>query len=200
MQLIEPSQIISFSGKKGSGKSTAADYIARKYGYTKLSFATPLKELCDKLILALADRLYSSDYSIAEWCYKYYKSEALRNKLELAYDHMLQNRADFLSIDEFNKTRHIYQYIGTDVCRAFNETIWVDILVKGIRPNRRYVIDDCRFKNELTIADKSFYIIKSEDSSDAHPSENSLSVSDVDHIITNRGSKQDLYRKVRKLL
>ena len=35
--------IIGFTGKAGSGKDTAADFLVREFGYTKLSWAGPLK-------------------------------------------------------------------------------------------------------------------------------------------------------------
>ncbi len=38
-----------FYGLMGSGKSTAADYVAEQHGNTKLSFATPLKEIAERI-------------------------------------------------------------------------------------------------------------------------------------------------------
>lgn len=35
--------IIGFTGKAGSGKDTCADYLVAKYGFVKLSWASPLK-------------------------------------------------------------------------------------------------------------------------------------------------------------
>lgn len=40
---------IAFIGKAGSGKTTAAQYLQREYGYSPLSIATPLKEIAEKI-------------------------------------------------------------------------------------------------------------------------------------------------------
>ena len=42
-------RIIAICGTKRSGKDVLANHIVNKYGYTKLSFAEPLKELVSKV-------------------------------------------------------------------------------------------------------------------------------------------------------
>jgi hypothetical protein len=37
--------LIAFSGRAGSGKSHASTYLAAKYGYTRVKFADPLKDM-----------------------------------------------------------------------------------------------------------------------------------------------------------
>jgi hypothetical protein len=37
--------LIGFSGKAGSGKDTSADYLVHRFGFTKMSFAGPLKAM-----------------------------------------------------------------------------------------------------------------------------------------------------------
>lgn len=39
-------QIIGIIGKKRHGKDTIADYLVSNYGYTKVSFADTLKDVC----------------------------------------------------------------------------------------------------------------------------------------------------------
>lgn len=41
--------ILGLSGKKGTGKTLAADYLVRDAGFTKVSFASKLKELSKQL-------------------------------------------------------------------------------------------------------------------------------------------------------
>ena len=41
--------IIGFSGKKGVGKTSASNYIARVYGFQPKSFATPLRDMAKGL-------------------------------------------------------------------------------------------------------------------------------------------------------
>ncbi len=38
--------IIAFTGKRGHGKSTAAEALVREHGYVHLNFADPLREVC----------------------------------------------------------------------------------------------------------------------------------------------------------
>ena len=38
--------IIGLSGKKGSGKSTVAEYLRKRYDFEELAFATALKRAC----------------------------------------------------------------------------------------------------------------------------------------------------------
>ena len=38
-------RLIAFCGYMGSGKSFAADYLIEKYGYTRVKFAGPLKDM-----------------------------------------------------------------------------------------------------------------------------------------------------------
>ena len=45
---MPPSQIIAFSGKKEAGKTVSAAYMARKFGFKVVSFATPIKLLGDQ--------------------------------------------------------------------------------------------------------------------------------------------------------
>lgn len=39
---------VMFFGKQRAGKDTAADYLVRRYGFTKISLATPLYEILEK--------------------------------------------------------------------------------------------------------------------------------------------------------
>lgn len=42
---MNPISIVAFAGPAGSGKDTAGAYLIEKYGFKKLSFATPLKNM-----------------------------------------------------------------------------------------------------------------------------------------------------------
>ena len=51
--------LIAFSGSMGTGKTSAANYLAKTHGYKKISFATKLREIAEFIMpgitLALAD-------------------------------------------------------------------------------------------------------------------------------------------------
>lgn len=42
---MNPISIVAFAGPAGSGKDTAGQYLIEKFGFKKLSFATPLKNM-----------------------------------------------------------------------------------------------------------------------------------------------------------
>jgi len=43
--------VIGFTGRKGTGKDTAAQYFVGKYGFTKVAYADVLKEAAAELPL-----------------------------------------------------------------------------------------------------------------------------------------------------
>jgi len=52
--------IVGISGKRGAGKTTAADYLVKMYGFTKVSFAALLKEQAKLLFPFSREQLYGS--------------------------------------------------------------------------------------------------------------------------------------------
>ncbi|MDX2187788.1 MAG: hypothetical protein SFV32_12705 [Opitutaceae bacterium] len=52
-------QLIAFSGPMGVGKTTAAQYLVDNYGYTRMSFADPLREMLR--VLGLTDEDFSQE-------------------------------------------------------------------------------------------------------------------------------------------
>ena len=104
--------------------------------------------------------------------------------------------------------RRMLQYVGTDVIRKQNPTLWVDfvtMILKYFRENWDYVIiPDCRFPNEITtIASNGFNTIhlrivrpnfKSPltEEQQKHPSETALDNVVPDFYIENSGTLEDL--------
>ena len=52
--------LIGLVGKKNSGKTTVADYLAEKYSFTKISIADPLKQMIVKAGLASYEEVYKT--------------------------------------------------------------------------------------------------------------------------------------------
>lgn len=110
--------------------------------------------------------------------------------------------------------RQMLQYVGTDVIRKQNPTLWVDfvsMILKYFYENWDYVIiPDCRFPNEVTaMADSGFETIhirvvrenfKSPLTKEQqmHPSETALDDVTPDYYISNSGSLQDLTNTIIK--
>lgn len=53
-------QLIGISGKSGTGKSTAADYLVKRHGYTELAFADRLKQVARMMFGFTWQQLYGS--------------------------------------------------------------------------------------------------------------------------------------------
>jgi len=47
---------IAFVGRAGSGKTTLTDYLVRKHGFAKLSFATKIKEFASQILQEPIDK------------------------------------------------------------------------------------------------------------------------------------------------
>lgn len=110
--------------------------------------------------------------------------------------------------------RQMLQYVGTDVIRKQNPTLWVDfvsMILKYFYENWDYVIiPDCRFPNEVTtMADSGFETIHIRvvrenfespltKEQQMHPSETALDDVIPDYYISNGGSLQDLTNTIIK--
>lgn len=49
--------IIGFSGKKGTGKTSAANFLSKTYGYKKVSFADKLREYSEILVPGIVSKM-----------------------------------------------------------------------------------------------------------------------------------------------
>jgi hypothetical protein len=58
--------LIGVAGVKGSGKDTIADYLVKKYGFHKRSFADPLKKACQCLFGFTDQQVNGSDKEIPD--------------------------------------------------------------------------------------------------------------------------------------
>lgn len=106
------------------------------------------------------------------------------------------------------KGRQMLQYVGTDVIRKQNPTLWVDfvaMMLKYFHENWDYVIiPDCRFPNEVTtMAENGFDMVhlrvvrpnfKSTltEEQRKHPSETALDDMIPDFYIENTGTLEEL--------
>jgi hypothetical protein len=124
--------VVGLTGYAGAGKSTAAQYLVERHGFTRLSFAAPLK----KMLLTL-DPYVSSDFD--DQCYRV--SEILDTHGETAAKKL------------FPEYRRLLQVLGTDCIRAVDENFWLNAAMGHIGDGK-YVFDDVRFPNEAAaIAD-----------------------------------------------
>lgn len=126
--------IIGLSGLIGSGKSTVADYLVDKYGFTKLAFADSLKDVCAAIFGWDRALLEGDTPESREW----------RDQPDAYWTQALQRPVT---------PRWVLQNIGTDVMRNhFDDYVWIySLYQKLLRADGNVVVTDCRFFNELDV-------------------------------------------------
>lgn len=169
--------IIILKGSAGSGKDTLANYIATKYNFKKLAFADPLKEIVS---------------IISGWNIELVKGDTKESRIFRETE----------KHEDFNLTcRQMLQKVGTDVFRYnFDDKIWIKILLKKLNNEDKFIITDCRFKNEfLDIKDKydNVFIVHIDRTTNNnisnHVSEN-IPYFDEELKINNNGTIDDLFK------
>tara|TARA_B100000497_G_scaffold5869_1_gene5823 strand:+ start:2375 stop:2941 length:567 start_codon:yes stop_codon:yes gene_type:complete len=123
-------KIIAICGAKRSGKDILANHIVNKYGYTRLSFAEPLKELV-KLIFNFSDEqvgLIDGDNEEKDTIDERWGISP-RKALQFIGTEVLQH-----------KIQELIPNIGRDY--------FANILLSKIENDKTYVISDLRFIHE----------------------------------------------------
>lgn len=114
--------IIGLTGYKGTGKTTAAEYLQDEYGFKRLNFKD-----------ALIDELL----------------EKFPTLLEKIADTYQMNVKELFTIKP-PLMRALMQEFGTDVRRADNPDYWVEKWsIAAAKEGGNIVVDDVRFFNEL---------------------------------------------------
>lgn len=178
--------IIGLLGKKRVGKDTVADYLVKSHGFTKLSFADPLKRACQELFSWNDVQIYGNEEK--EIVDKYWGITP----------------------------RQSLQYVGTELIRnqmenlipGIKDDFWVKCAMRIIdkNPNKNYVIADCRFINEVNAihaAGGSIWKISRDGvtSDDSHASETGIDeITEYEDTIQNDGTILELYKKIDELL
>jgi len=126
-------KIIGLTGKKGSGKDTLANYLIKKYNYTRLAFADPLKDSC-KIIFGLTNEQVHGN-----------KKEEIDPYWNITPRKILQ----------FVGTELYREKIG-ELLPNVGKNIWVNVIDRKLQENleNKYVITDIRFQNELDLVKK----------------------------------------------
>lgn len=208
----QKNRIIGICGSIGSGKDTAAEYLVQHHEFTRLSFATVLKDACANI--------FGWDRSMLEG--KTAEDRHIRENIDEWW-------ADRLKIKKFSP-RYALQYVGTDLFRdGLHKDIWVYALEKNIQKYDRVVISDVRFPNEIEMLKRLggyvWYVHRGEkphwfepirdillncmfdkkekkDISliypEVHESEWAWIATEFDYTISNNDSLSDLYEKVQK--
>lgn len=133
---------VGLSGYAGAGKDSVADILVRDYGFTKMAFATPIKDKVEILDPILG---YHKEYC-CEGCDA--EIEEVRLSTLLAYGMTQEEiKRDFMYGPEL---RRVWQYVGTDLFREDDEDYWVSRAAEELilSTAERVVFTDVRFENE----------------------------------------------------
>jgi hypothetical protein len=187
-------KIISFSGKKHSGKTELCK-INEQYNYININYADELKNLVCNCLNITRDELELKKDICNEATYNliqkinYISQETSINK------DVIQN---LITNKQFISIREILQFIGTDIIRQHNPLWHIDKIKEKIvnNPDKYYCIGDARFINEKKLIEdlngECWYIIRDTlQDNDSHISENELSQKEFENIIDNNNSKDD---------
>jgi hypothetical protein len=203
--------IIGLVGFQGSGKGTVGEYLEESHGFSTDSFANPLKDIVAAAFSWPRYMLEGDTTESREW----------REQVDEFW-------SEKLGIPEFTP-RYALRYIGTEMFReVLSQSFWVHCLERRIQenPSEHIVITDCRFPDEMNLITRlggsvirvqkgpepvwwnlAIHANSGGESSKQkleeygiHPSEYRWIGHPVDHVITNDGTKQELWDKVDQIL
>lgn len=171
--------LIAFSGLKGSGKDTAADYLVSKYKYKKETFAEPLKQALKHLFNLTDHNLYiDKETKLNEWY-----GTSTRQLMQFVGTELLRMQMSKL-IPELE------------------ENIFVKNLENKIDSHTKIVISDLRMKNEYDMIKNKGGIVINIFRNGINEDEHSTEKNDLphDYKIENNDDLNKFYENIDKLL
>ena len=175
--------IISFSGRKESGKTELA-LACTEEGYEIRSFATALKNLVGKLVgFGLISELNDYKDKPIGKCIGTRELDILEEYTGIDREYIKNTTG---KITELSTGREWLQVIGTDLIRSADPDWHVRMTLQTLEEGKKYVFDDTRFQNELKalkeMGAECWFIIRNKtDNISNHISETSLSYKDFDY-------------------
>lgn len=137
---------IALAGGFCSGKTTVAEHLGRRYGFTTFGFAAPLYELAD-IHKAKAQSHKEVHTRLSSWIARYLSdwTEASRGGFY----------GDVMGLFNTNpikegKDRSLLQLLGTEVGRSYDPDLWTKLWEKEVSGSESLIANDnLRFPNEL---------------------------------------------------
>jgi hypothetical protein len=175
---------IGLAGWARSGKDTVADYLVDSHGYTKMSFAAPMKEA----MYRLNPRITVNEVT----------NTALRVGIDVyGWDGIKERSPD---------ARGLLQRFGTEVGREmFGDDFWVNAAIKEIPDGAKAVFSDVRYPNEAEavkkLGGKVWRVLRpGVGPANDHASEHALNDYQFDEAIDNSSTIEGLESRVGDLL
>jgi hypothetical protein len=162
--------IIGLSGYARSGKDTVANILVERYGYKRVAFADPIRDLLYD-VDPFVDRNISLKSLVDEYGWDVAKS--------------------------YPEVRRLMQDLGLSARRLFGESFWLHQATKSFATSDKVVVADVRFVNEAdTLRQNGGQVWRVErpgtEAVNEHISEHALANYNFDNVITNSSSLEDL--------
>jgi hypothetical protein len=190
--------VIGFAGRCRSGKTILSE-VCEKYGYQRLSFALPLKQLCADILDISIDELNRA------------KNENIPIEITIGKDVCeilseetnipIETTTEICDGKYLHTVRDMLQFIGTDYIRKYNSDWHVNRIREMIEDNVNYVIDDVRFPNEKRMIEElggdCWFVTRTTlDNVSNHESETSITWKDcMNKVIVNNSTLNELLFK-----
>lgn len=199
--------VIAFTGYAGAGKDTACDYLVRRHGFEKTSFAAPLKKVAQQIFDFSDTQLYGPSSEREKPDERYPFSGVCPS----CGTRCLEGARAWQCVQcNVNWPSHVtprmaLQTLGTEWGRRLNHDLWAKAWLRHIqaRPDTKWCVNDLRFENELTavysVGGLTFRLLRGEKKFN-HPSENAIATLVVDGVIRNDGPIGALYDTIDAML
>lgn len=181
--------IVALTGRKFSGKDTAAQVLINKYNFTPFAFATPIKEICKVVFLWDDERINGKLKEVEDPTW----GISPRRALQLIGTELMRKELG-------NQHKGFKETTG--------DTLWVKRFVALYKRNPgNYVITDMRFNNELEMLQNTFgdevVSIRIDrggiDKTDTHASEIEIGTLPVRYIVNNEGPIEELHKCIEDI-
>lgn len=139
--------LVGLTGLARSGKTTAAEYLVNKHGFTIVSMADPLKEMAKTLdpIIGVQDMVDPHGEVLGG------NPVHLSSFLEDDGNFLEEYPEDWVK-ENFPEYRRVLQKLGTDCIRSHDQDFWIkafwDTVSQLSYETDRIVVPDVRFPNE----------------------------------------------------
>lgn len=181
--------LIGVLGKSGSGKDTIADYVCENYGYTKIAFAKPIKDICRIMFGFNEEQLYGN------------KKETVDEYWGVSPRHMFQ----YIGTDVMRtQIQTQIPNIGMDFWVKCTEKIILNLL----KENKKVIVSDVRFQNEIDLITRLGGVViklnrdsnNLKDGTESHISEQNIDNLIGNYLIENNSTLNELYRTMDNIL